>query len=291
MQGRRLVYAAVATALILWLMRTCAPPRPLSLDREADAPVKLAGDYDPARCGAVLARVHWSGPVPPIPPIELIQVTNPPAGNSSVPNPNAPHVRDGRLGDVIVYLTGIDARRSRPWDLSPVSVEAKTTGFVVRQGEHAGRLGVVRRGGEVELMAREAAHHSIRARGAAFFTQMLEDTTRPVNRTFPETGIVELSSGSGYYWLGGYLLVTDHPYAGVAGADGVVHLSEVPDGEYEAVCWAANWHVERLENDPEWVGPVRLTFRAAVERRQRVMVKAAEVADVAFTLSAVDFGP
>ena len=50
-----------------------------------------------------------------------------------------------------------------------------------------------------------------------------------------------------------------------------------------------DWHVERRENDPEWMGPVRLMFRPAVERRQRVVVQAGEIANVTFSLSVADF--
>lgn len=291
MRGRRLVYAAVATTLVLWLMRTCAPPRPLSPPPEPDPPADLAGAFEPARSGTVRALVRWSGPVPAVPPIDLIQVTSPPGGNRSVPNPNAPRIQNGQLTDALVSLTGIDPRRSRPWDLAPVTVEAGPRGLVVRQGDRAGRMAVVRGGATVDLVSREEGQHSIRGRGAAFFTQMLPVPHRPVGRRLTDAGVVELSSGSGYYWLRGYLLVSDHPYAAVTNASGTADFPQVPDGEYDAVCWVPNWHVERLDNDPERIGPVRLAFRPAVERRQRVVVRAGEAAEVGFTLSAADFGP
>jgi hypothetical protein len=290
MRGRRLVYAAVTTGLILWLMRTCAPPRPLSPIRDADPmSAELAAAFDPARCGTVRATVQWTGPAPVVPPIEIIQVTNPPGGNSVVPNPNSPRIQNGRVADAVVSLSGVDVRRARPWDLPPVSVEVTKTGIVVKQDDRPGRIAVVRRGAAVELVSREAAQHSVRARGAAFFTQMLPVPDQPVGRVLPEAGVVELSSGSGYYWLRGYLVATDHPYAAVTGPAGTAAFPQAPQGEYEAVVWVPDWHVERRENDPEWMGPVRLMFRPAVERRQRVVVKAGEIAEVPFRLSAVDF--
>src|SRR4051812_32989652 len=147
MRGRRLVYAAVATGLILWLMRTCAPPRPLSLIRDANpTPTELASAFDPARCGTVHATVRWDGPAPVVPPIELIQVTSPPGGNSTVPNPNAPRIQNGRLADAVVSLSGVDVRRAHPWDLVPVSVEVTKTAIVVKQGDRPDRVAIVRRG-------------------------------------------------------------------------------------------------------------------------------------------------
>jgi len=291
MRGRRLVYAAVATALILWLMRTCAPPTPLRPSQQSGAqPSELATAFEPTRCGAVRATVRWDGPVPVVPPIELIQVTNPPGGNPHVPNPNAPSIHDGRLADVVVSLANANLPRSRPWDIPSATAEVTRSGLVVRQGDRRGRIGIVRRGATVELVSREAAQHSIRARGATFFTQMLPLPNRPVSRALTDAGVVELSSGSGYYWLRGYLVVTDHPYAAITDSEGTAELAQVPDGEYEAVVWVPDWQVEKTENDPEWMGPVRLRFRPAVERRQRAVVKAGQITEVTFTLSAADFG-
>ena len=291
MGGRRLVYAAIATALVLWLLRTCAPPRPHAPVPAPDPPADLASRFDAARCGTVLVHVDWSGMSPAVPPIELIHVKDLPGAGHTVANPNAPDVESGRLTGALVFLVGLDAGRSRAWDLPPVSVEARKSELVVRQGKGVGRMGVVRRGAAVELVSREAGHHSIRGRGAAFFTQMLPHPDQPISRALPGAGVVELSSGTGHYWVRAYLLVSDHPYAAITGADGSARLAQVPDGQYEAVCWVPNWQIEKLENDPEWVGPVRLSFRPAVERRQRVVVRAGEVTDVRFTLSAADFGP
>ena len=72
---------------------------------------------------------------------------------------------------------------------------------------------------------------------------MLPDPDRPLTRQLTESGIVELSSGSGYYWLRGYLLVSDHPYATVCGPNGAFRFGQVPDGEYELACWVPNWQI------------------------------------------------
>jgi hypothetical protein len=197
-----------------------------------------------------------------------------------------------------VYLAKVDLARSRAWTLPPASVEARRSGFTVNQGDRPGSVAIVRRGEAVELVSREnidpvtklPAVHSIRGRGAAFFTQMLPDPDGPIKRILPAEGFVELSSGSGYYWLRGYLFVSDHPYAAVTGPDGTFELGQVPDGEYELVCWKANWHVERTEPDPELVGPARLFFRPPVEKRQRVHVVAGQAVDASFTFAAADFG-
>lgn len=297
MRGWRLVFAGAVAVGLLWLLRTPAPTRPLYKIEEAKPASDLGTAFDPARCGSVRVRVARSGPVPTVEPIPLFRVFAPPASKESVPNPNAPRGTAGGLADAVVYLARVDLARSRAWTLPPVSVEVRRSGMVVNQGDRPGSVAIVRRGGAVDLVSREAIDpvtnlpllHSIRGRGAAFFTQMLPEPDKPVRRELPDEGFVELSSGSGYYWLRGYLFVSEHPYAAVTGTDGTFELKDVPDGDYDLVCWKANWRVERTEPDPELVGPARLFFRPPVEKWQRVHVVAGQVTDASFTLAAEDF--
>jgi hypothetical protein len=299
MRGRRLWYLAIFAGLLLWVLYTPRPPKPLFPIHEASPVTELASAFDPARSGTVRGTVEWSGAAPLVEPIKRISVRIPPAETSTVPNPNVPRVVNGRLADALVYLVGVDPKRSAAWKQETVSIEARLEGFTVKQGKCPGRIAVVRRGDPVELVSCDpvdpATHeplHSIRGRGAAFFTQMLPVPNKPVSRTFSDTGIVELSSGSGYFWLRGYLFVSDLPYAAVTGPDGGFNFADVPDGEYEAVCWFPNWHVDHFGNDPElsmWGGPVRMAFRPAVEKRQKVLVKAGQETGLKFTLSVADF--
>ena len=300
MRGRRLWVLAIVTGLLLWVLYTPRRPNPLFPVREPTPPAEPATAFDKTRSGTVRGTVEWSGPAPVVEPIKLINVRIPPAETPTVPNPNAPRVGNGHLAEAVVYLTGIDPRRSAPWKPDRVCVEVKRSALSVKQGERTGRNGIVRSGDSVDLVSREAvdpltggpALHSIRGRGAAFFTQMLPVPNEPVKRVLTGDGVVELSSGSGYYWLRAYVLVSDHPYAAVTGPDGGFDFADVPDGEYEAVCWLPNWRVDRFENDPElsmWGGPVRMTFRPAVERRQKIVVKAGQVTELKFTVSAANF--
>jgi hypothetical protein len=299
MRGRWLAFAAAATLLLLWLLRTPSRPQPLYPVREPKPPTpELGTGLDEARCGTVRGSVHWSGDRPTVPPIELVKVTDPPTQQPKYPNPNAPRVQTGHLADAIVYLAGVDIRRCQEWKPSPVKITIDRTRISV--GELGGRIGIVRRGEDVEVVTHEQVHpatgrpilHSIRGRGAAFYTQMLTTADRPVRRAMPDDGLVELSSGSGYCWLRGYLFVTDTPYAAVTRTDGEFAFDAVPDGEYEAICLVPNWHIDHFENDPElfiYEGPARLFFRPAVEKRKKVVVKARQPVDVSFTLSETDF--
>lgn len=300
MGGRRLVFAAIGTVLLLWLLRTASPPRPLFPIHEPRPPADFGVEFDRTKCGTIRGTVLWSGPVPAVEPIELRSARTPPGREAHVPNPNAPAVKDGRLANALVYLTHVDLRRCVRPSFSPVTVEVSRAGMIVKQGEHTGRVGAVYRGDAVHLVPTEStdpatnlpAMHSIRGRGASFFTQALPVPSQPVARVLRERGIVELSSGSGYYWLRAHLFVSDHPYAAISGPDGAFELKDVPDGTYELVCWLPNWHIDHFENDPElsvYAGPARMIFRPTVDKRATVAVKAGRVADVSFTLSTADF--
>jgi hypothetical protein len=299
MRGRRLWYLAIFTGLLLWVLYTPRAPLPLFPIREASPAPELASAFDPARCGTVRGTVEWSGVAPVVEPIKRISVRIPPAETSTVPNPNAPRVINGHVADAVVYLVGVDPKRSAAWTPDPVSVEARLTGITLRRRNCPGRIAVVRRGDPVELVSCDPVDpvtqeplHSIRGRGAAFFTQMLPVPNKRASRTFSDAGIVELCSGSGYFWLRGYLFVSDQPYAAVTGTEGAFNFADVPDGEYEVACWLPNWHVDHFGNDPELSiggGPVRMAFRPAVEKRQKVVVKAGQETVLQFTLSVAEF--
>jgi len=288
MRGWRLVVFIIATAAIVWLMRTSGPPRSLYPIRPPDPVASdLGSAFDPARSGSVSGHVRWDGPRPSVEPMRLGQVANPPGGQTELPNPNAPNIsKDNRLAGAVVWLVGGPPSRSRPWPSPPVTVDVAQLGLVVQQGPSQGRYGIVRRGTEVEFGTHEASLHSVRGRGASFFTQMLATPDQPVRRVLSDSGIVELSSGSGYFWLRGYLVVSDHPHVVVTGSNGSFRFDQVPDGEYDIVCWEANWQIDRLERDPELLGPVRLYFRPPLQSRQRVVVKAGGDQVVDFAISA-----
>jgi len=238
----------------------------------------------------LVCKVAWSGEIPAVKPLSLSQAKLRPGGKVEMANPNAPRVgKSGGLADTLVMLRGIELKRSRPWDLPSVRIELTESDFQIHQGENRGRIGIVRRGNDAEFVARDSSTHSARARGAAFFTQMLFVKDQPVSRMFANAGTVELSSGSGFFWMRGYLEVSDHPYVAVSDESGEVRFDRVPDGTYDLVCWKANWHIARIERDPEWLSQASLDYAPPVEKKQSIRVQAGQTARSKFTLQASDF--
>src|SRR5947209_20073722 len=104
MRGRRLVFAAIATVLLLWLLRTASPPRPLFPIREPEPPADYGPEFDIAKCGTIRGTVSWSRPTPSVGPIELRNARTPPARATRMPDPNAPLANNGRLAAAIGFL-------------------------------------------------------------------------------------------------------------------------------------------------------------------------------------------
>ena len=73
-----------------------------------------------------------------------------------------------------------------------MTVQPTVLRLLLLQGATPTRVGIVRRGESIQLVTHEAAPHSVSARGAAFFTQMLFEPNQPVRRVLPDEGIVEL---------------------------------------------------------------------------------------------------
>src|SRR5207253_9859395 len=117
--------------------------------------------------------------------------------------PNAPAVDPATRGvaGAVLFLRGVEARHARPWDLPPVRLEHRDRRLLVVQGDAAARTGFVRRGEGVEMVSREPVFNTLRATGAALFSLTFPDPDRPLRRSFADNGLVELSSGAGWYWM------------------------------------------------------------------------------------------
>jgi hypothetical protein len=197
----------------------------------------------------------------------------------------------GGVGEVVVFLRGVDPRVSRPWDLAPVVVVQDDYRLVIRQGARTARHGFVRCGDAVSLVSRQPVFHSLHADGAAFFTLAFPEPDRSLTRVFPRSGLVELSSAAGYYWMRAHLFVADHPYYCATDESGAFELTGVPPGSYDLICWSPNWHLERRDRDPESGLVMRARFRPAVGVTRRVRVDAAGRHQIDFRLRAEDFDP
>lgn len=249
-----------------------APP-----ESPADSVADIGSDFDAATAGTIHGQVTWQGAIPEVPAYHA--PVSPGLEHARQPrrlwaNPNVPHIDPSSKGvaGAVVLLRGVDPRRARPWDHPPVCVELRDYQIHVCQGAHDGQSGIVRRGEAITMVSRQNLYHVLRVRGAAFFTRAFPDADQPCSRRLDRSGLMELSSGCGYFWMRGWLLVADHPYYTHSDAEGRFSLPQVPPGRYELVCWLPDWHEAFRELDAETALICRLTFRPPVEIVQPVQL-------------------
>src|SRR5205823_11713041 len=103
----------------------------------------------------------------------------------------------------------------------------------------------------VEVVSHQDFFHSVQFRGAAFLTLPLADANVVHRRRLDRSGVVELTSASGCFWMAGWLFVADHPYFARTDAQGRFTLSQVPAGEYQLLIWLPEWRETGREIDAD----------------------------------------
>jgi hypothetical protein len=288
MHGRTAFRLAVA-ACLAGCDATSAPDA-------APSPTATAGDFDQATAGAVVGNVFWEGPEPAVPPFRSPTSPQGPAADGERrewPNPHRPRVsaKDHSVAGAVVFLRGVDPARARPWDHPPVRVVIDDWQARVSQDSDGGLVGFVRRGGVVEIESHQAIFHSIRARGAAFFTLAFPAPDQPRRRRLDRPGVVELDSSNGCFWMRAHLFVCEHPYYALSRGGAGFELSQVPPGDYELVCWLPDWREASHELDADTWMTSRLLFRPPLELKQVVRVEPGKTTLTTFRVSLAAFGP
>lgn len=260
-----------------------------------EAAVEIGGDFDAATASELRGRVIWQGPIPEVPMYRApVSPGNEHAGQPRRfwPNPHLPRVdaKSKGVAGAVVFLRGIHPRRARPWDHAPVRVELRDYQIHVCQGDRDDNSGFVRRGDVIEMVSHQPLYHALHVRGAAFFARAFPDAHQPCSQRLDRAGIVELSSGCGYFWMRGWLFVDDHPYYTHTDTEGCFTLPQVPPGQYELVCWLPDWHEAIRELDAETALICRLTFRPPVEVAKPIQLGPRQMQTVEFRLDANRFG-
>ena len=252
--------------LALLTLAGCTPAR---VDPPTPPRDELGSTFDPAATGTIRGQVTWRGAVPVLDRASGVVPDGDDYKLRDVANPFAPLVDPAThgLAGVLVRLEGIDPQRSRPWDHPPVSLTMADFKYRLTP-----RSGIVRVGDSVTFVSNDAELHVVRARGAAFFSLTLPAPNQPRSRRFDTPGVVELTSGAGYFWNAVDLCVRVDPYATLTDARGNYELPQIPDGDYTLTFWVRNPQVTRVERDPETGLPFRHFYAAPRVRSRPVTV-------------------
>jgi hypothetical protein len=297
-QPRKAIAAAIVrvAAIPILIILGCADSTPPTVDKPSIPDDTLAGKFNPQNVGAIGGVVTWKGDVPNVEPFNAPispQVELRGGEWLEWPNPNVPVIdrMTKGVGNAVVFLRRVDPQFAKPWSYPPVRVEQRAYQLHVMQGETDGQVGFVHRGDGVEMVSPQDAFHSLRAGGAAFFTLAFPDPDQPLTRTFKQNGVVELTSGAGYFWMRAYLFVDEHPYYCRTDSQGRFKFDQVPAGRYDIVCWMPNWHKHGHDRDPETTLFSRWYFAAPLESKQVIEVRSGEAVNVDFSISAGLFAP
>jgi hypothetical protein len=207
----------------------------------------------------ITGRLRWSGEIPDVPPIRGL-ISKPDGIRwGEMPNHFAPriHLPTKGVADGVVYLKSAPSIVSQ---FSIATVEWSNLKVQLVDGDRTSRIGLVPVGTEIEMVSRDPVHHSLRARGASFFTIPFPEPNQPIVRKLGKPGHVELTSAAGYFWSAADLFVYEHPFYTKTDLEGRFELKNVPPGKYELVAWLRNWEVIDRERDPETGRIMRVKF-------------------------------
>jgi hypothetical protein len=277
-------------ATLLFGLAGCTDGEPPGENAPA-APNVGGGAFDQPATGTIVGRVVWDGPLPEVPPFTVLHTAEtPPRDGKRVrhePNPFQPLIdAEGKgVQDAVIILRGIDPRRAGPWPHPPVRVELWQRTIRVVQGDVTSRVGFVRRGDDIEAVNRDPEYHSLRVRGAAFFTLPFVDAGKPSRKRLDQPGLVELTSGAGHGWMHAHLFVVEQPYYARTDRQGHFRIEQVPAGPCEVVCWLPSWVVAHQERDPESAQFSRIVFAPPVEQVAPVTIEPRVMSSVRFAWS------
>ncbi len=206
------------------------------------------------RPGRIVGRVRLAGPPPAARPPIAALIDSAVCG-TEIPDESLLVDHDGGVANAVVVVRGVaaGATAERP----EAMVDNAHCRFVPR-------VQVVTRGQSVRVRSSDPVLHNAHpvlvaepevsiANLALAVPGQTMDLTRRLAATLPASGEALVRVGCDVHpWMRGWLVVLDHPYAAVTGADGRFAIIAVPAGSYTLGLWHET--LERAER-PATVPP------------------------------------
>ncbi len=200
--------------------------------------VAVAGAEEP-RPGRIVGRVRLAGPPPAARPPIAALIDSAVCG-TEIPDESLLVDHDGGVANAIVVVRGVaaGATAERP----EAMVDNAHCRFVPR-------VQVVTRGQSVRVRSSDPVLHNAHpvlvaepevsiANLALALPGQTIDLTRRLAAALPASGEALVRLGCDVHpWMRGWLVVLDHPYAAVTGADGRFGIAAVPAGSYTLALW------------------------------------------------------
>ncbi|MGC2183043.1 MAG: carboxypeptidase-like regulatory domain-containing protein [Terriglobales bacterium] len=192
--------------------------------------------------GTISGTVKWSGPLPRIPSFPIDK-------DPQICDPNSHKTRDlerlvvgpeNGVANTVVFLKDISQGK-------PMDIPAPRRSLDQKECRYEPHILLVPENGPLQLKSSDAVLHTVHMDGAASYNLPFPFTNRPVTRTMPTTGLVNIRCNGGHAWMNAEILVVPHPYYAVTDESGSFELTDVPPGQYQIVAWHEGWKLEREE--------------------------------------------
>jgi plastocyanin len=151
---------------------------------------------------------------------------------------NAVIVKDGKLQDVFVRLANGAVKGD--WKATKkAEIDQKNCMYEPRiQGVVAG--------GEIEIKNSDGTLHNVHTfKGTeTWFNQAQPKGSEPVKKELEDTKVIKFTCDV-HPWMRGFVVVTDHPFFAVSGADGSFTIDKVPAGKYDVEAWHSQYGLKK----------------------------------------------
>jgi len=180
--------------------------------------------------GSITGAVSWTGPIPEAKPVDR---SSDPVCAATARGAEAVVVTDGKLRDVLVRIKVGGAP----------AAAAPTTPAVIAQSEcmYAPRVVGVIAGQALEIRNLDATFHNVRGNA---LTKVLWNLAQPKGAAPIVRDLAGRAPGDVvslhcdvHPWMAAWVVVSDHGYFAVTGADGAFTLPGVPPGSYTVEAW------------------------------------------------------
>ena len=192
--------------------------------------------------GTISGTVKWSGPLPHIPSFPIDK-------DPQVCDPDSHKIRDldrlivgsqNGVANTVVFLK--DISQGKAMDIPEPRRSLDQT-----QCRYEPHILLVAENGPLQLKSSDAVLHTVHMDGAASYNLPFPFTDRPVTRTMPTAGLINVRCNGGHAWMNAEIMVVSHPYYTVTDESGKFELTDVPPGQYQIVAWHEGWKLEREE--------------------------------------------
>jgi plastocyanin len=167
---------------------------------------------------------------------------------------NAVLVKDGKLQDVFVRLANGSVKGN--FDTSkPSHIDQVDCMYTPRiQGVVAGQ--------SIEIKNSDATLHNVHTyKGSeSWFNQAQPKGSASMTKESPEDPTVVKFSCDVHPWMRGFVVVTDHPFFAVSGADGSFTIDKVPAGKYKLEAWHTTYGLKTADVEVADGKPAEVTF-------------------------------